>query len=69
MDYKVFFLEYNNYTFKIEEDNPEVGVYLYVFKNDKCIKDYLQNTVQDCKEIALEDYGVPIKEWESKINP
>ena len=70
MNLKTFKIEHNGLSFKIEEDYPEVGTYLYVFKNNKCIKDYLQNTVLDCKEIAFEQYGVPINNWEEvKIFP
>jgi hypothetical protein len=50
-------------TFTIEEDYPEVGVYLYVFKGETCIKDYLQSSIDTCKNIALQVYGIPINEW------
>ena len=56
----------DNRLFRIEEDYLEVGVYLYVFENGKCIKDYLQNDINTCKSIALEDYSVPINSWKLK---
>ncbi len=61
--FKVLEAEYNGLKFKIEEDLPEIGVYLYVFDDKKCIKDFLQNTIAICKEIAFEDYGVPMDLW------
>jgi hypothetical protein len=51
------------YTFRIVEGRGE-GFYLYVFDADQYeIRDDLQDTVQACKEIALEMYGVPIDAW------
>lgn len=63
MNFRTFKAEYKELTFKIEEDYPEVGVYLYVYKEGKCIKDMLQDTIDICKEVALEEYGVPIDFW------
>ena len=57
-----------NYTFRIEEDYPEVGVYLYVYEVGHCIEDYLQNDIDTCKAIALEEYNVPIDSWDLKMN-
>ena len=53
----------NEFNFRIEEDYPEVGVYLYIFKDGKCIRDELQNTIEICKNVALEMYGMPIDGW------
>ncbi len=63
MEFKILEIEYNGLLFKIEEDYPEVGVYLYVYKNGKCVSDYLQNDIHTCKEIALEKYQVPLEKW------
>ena len=63
MDYKVFTAEYKGLTFVIKEDLPEVGVYLFIYKDDNCIKDILQDTINICKEVALEEFGVPIEIW------
>jgi hypothetical protein len=52
--------------FRIEEDNPEVGVYLYVYEDSKCIYDYLQDSIKDCMEFADEEFGVPINSWSEK---
>lgn len=49
--------------FEIVEDYPEVGAYLYVYENDQCIRDDLQDSVAICQEVALEDYGVPLDCW------
>jgi hypothetical protein len=52
--------EYLSIVCEIEEDNSEVGAYLYVFMNDGTQYDYLQTTILDCQEFALEEFGVPI---------
>ena len=54
---------YNGNEFKIIPDNPDVGVYLYVYDDGRCVRDELQNDVETCKEIAFEDYGVPKDVW------
>ena len=48
---------------RIEPDHPEIGVYLCAFRESKCIRDTLQNSVAICKQIALEDYGVTEDQW------
>lgn len=50
--------------FAIEEDKPEVGAYLYVYENGKCIRDYLQNTVEIAKSFALKKFDVKLESWE-----
>ena len=37
------------------------------FKDDRCIYDYVQYTLEICKSQALEEFGVPLDSWE-KIN-
>jgi len=55
--------EYNGNTFEIAEDKPEVGAYLYAFISDGRQFDYLQNSIVDCQEFALEEFNVPILNW------
>ena len=55
---------YNDKKFIIEDDVPEIGTYLYIFKDEICIKDYLQNNVKECKKFALREYGVPADAWQ-----
>lgn len=43
--------------------DPMVGFYLYVFEGDKCIHDYLQDTLDLAMECAWEDFGVPKSAW------
>ena len=50
--------------FIIEKDFDEVGYYLYVYKNGKCIYDYLQDTLILTKEFAREEFGVLEDNWE-----
>jgi len=63
MEFKILETSYNEKKFRIEEDYPEVGSYLYIFEDEKCIKDYLQNDIEVCKKLAFEDYGVPLDRW------
>jgi len=63
MNFKTFKATYDDKSFVIEEDNPKVGVYLYIYQEGKCIKDFLQNDIEICKQIALRDYGVPFNAW------
>jgi hypothetical protein len=66
MELRILETEYKGKKFRIEEDNPEVGTYLYIYDGNKCIKDYLQNDIETCKQVALEDYEVPLDKWEVK---
>lgn len=45
------------------EHDPEAGYYLYIFKNNECIKDYLQDTLEIAMEIAQEEYDVSRNSW------
>lgn len=54
---------HNNTKFIIEQDNPDIGYYLYVWKNNQCIADHLQDTLEKAKEFAFEEYNVPFSEW------
>lgn len=68
MEFEIFEAEHNNLVFKIEEDYPEVGVYLYVYENGNCVRDFLQNDVDTCKDLAYEEYQVPLDKWIKKEN-
>ncbi|MEP0366355.1 MAG: hypothetical protein ABJN36_03235 [Cyclobacteriaceae bacterium] len=63
INFKVFEAKYDGFLFKIEEDYPEVGVYLYVYEGGNCIKDFLQNDIGTCKQLAFEEYQVPLDKW------
>jgi hypothetical protein len=63
MEFRVYEVVQDNTVFRIEEDYPEVGVYLYVIENGKCVKDFLQDSIEVCKSLALEEYGIPIESW------
>jgi len=51
-----------NFILEIKLDKS-AGYYLYVFKNGKCILDYLQDSFEIATDIALEEYGVPKEAW------
>jgi len=61
-EYKRLKAKHDRINFLIEEDKPEVGAYLYVFKGG-AVYDYLQDSVKICQEQALEDFGVPLDAW------
>lgn len=46
---------------------PEIGSYLYIYKDGKNEYDYLQDTVDICKEQAYEEFGIPLDSWEEVI--
>lgn len=54
---------FNGLEFVIEEDNPVVGAYLYVYRDGNCIYDYLQNDIKMCVRFAFEDFDVPEDIW------
>ena len=54
--------KYNGLRFIIDGEYEE-GAYLYIFDNDACTYDYLQDSIGLCKEFALEDFEVPIEIW------
>jgi len=61
-EYRRLKAKHTGINFLIEEDKPEVGAYLYVFKGST-VYDYLQDSIQICQRQALEDFGVPLGSW------
>lgn len=59
---------FNNLKFLIEEEEKEVGAYLYVLSDERSIADYLQGDIESCKDFALEEYGVPKNIWKELKN-
>jgi len=55
--------KYGDRKYVIEEDLPEIGFYLYVYEGEDCIMDYLQDSIELCKEFAEEEFGVPTCSW------
>ncbi len=49
--------------FLIEGEYPGIGAYLYIYKDNKCIRDEIQDTIEICKDIAFENYNVPLDSW------
>jgi hypothetical protein len=58
--------ENNGLRFEIVKDSPDVGYYLYVYDEERCIADYLQQDEDTCKQLALEEYGVEPTSWMDK---
>ncbi len=61
--------EYNNLVFIIQEDSPEIGFYLYVYQNGKCTHDYVQDSIESCKDFTLEEFNVPKSAWQQNNQP
>ena len=53
---------FDNKTFIIEEDE-NVGFYLYVYQENECLFDHLQDELEIAIEQAEEDYGVDPNSW------
>ena len=51
-------------SFVIEHDEY-TGYSLYVYDGETCIRDYLQDTLTDAKEMANEDFNVPLNAWKT----
>jgi hypothetical protein len=64
--YKLYESIQGNRIFIMDEDYPEVGVYLYVYENGRCIYDCLQDDFKMCREFALEKFNVPLDSWNLK---
>ncbi len=63
MEYRKLNAEHDGRSFRIEEDNPDIGWYLYVSKDGQCTHDHLQDSLEKAKEQALRQYGVPKEAW------
>ncbi|MEE9327869.1 MAG: hypothetical protein V3U71_11305 [Cocleimonas sp.] len=63
MKYLKLTSDFENKKFVIEEDFPEVGVYLLVYDEGRCIYDCLQDNIEACKAVAFEEYNVPLDAW------
>lgn len=61
--FKKFSADRDGLSFVIDEDLPGVGWYLYVYDNGSCVKDSLQDSLEDCMDLALTEFGVPIESW------
>jgi hypothetical protein len=48
--------------FVIEHDKS-VGYYLYVFEDERCVYDYLQDTLEIAREQASRQFNVPKDAW------
>jgi hypothetical protein len=66
MRFRTFTANTPDLAFKIEGEFFELGAYLYVYSNGHCTFDDLQNSIQDCMEIAEEYYGLPLTAWIEK---
>ncbi len=61
--YKSFEVIIGDSRFVIEEDKPEIGWYLYVYKNGVCTHDYLQDSLAITKKQAQDQFSVPLEKW------
>ena len=59
--------DFGSEQFKIEEDLPGVGWYVYRFdKLGNCTHDYLQDDLEMAIKCAEEEFGVPPENWKIK---
>jgi len=62
--YKVLECKLDENHFKIMEDLPSIGWYLYVYdKTDKCIADHLQEDLKAVVNFAYQVYQIPKNIW------
>jgi hypothetical protein len=54
--------EHADRRFRIVHDTA-AGFYLYVYDGARCTHDYLQDTLDDAREFAREEFGVPVQSW------
>ena len=47
----------------IDEDNSDVGWYLYVWKDGENINDFLQDTLEIAKKQAFDEFNMPYGLW------
>lgn len=66
MNRNTFEAHHEGQIFRIEEDFREVGAYLYVYEGHVCVRDYLQNDIEACMKLALDEYSVPLAAWAQK---
>ena len=64
MEYRKFKAKHEEFTFLLEEDFPEVGVYMYISRAGRGFRDELQDSIDICKRRAYREYGVPLDAWE-----
>lgn len=56
--------EYKGFTYKIEEDLPDVGWYLYQYDaSGRCTHDSLQDNLAMVMVYAEEEFGIPQSAW------
>ena len=60
---KKYQAKYGIFDAVIEEDLPEVGFNLYVWKNGIGHYDNVQYTLKICQEDAFEEFGIPLDSW------
>ena len=63
MNQKIVEIYYKRTRFRIEEDRPEVGMHSIIFEARKNMKSFLNDNIENCKNQAFKEYGVPIDNW------
>lgn len=63
MKLKKYQAKYGIFDAVIEEDLPDVGFNLYVWKNGIGLYDNVQDTLKICQEDAFEEFGIPLDSW------
>jgi hypothetical protein len=55
--------EHGGRRFRIEFGGEGVGYYVYIYEGERCIHDYLQDTLDRARDFAHEEFGVPVQSW------
>lgn len=59
-----YIARHNNLTYKIIEDNPDGGFYVFAYDaNGNDTHDYLQDNLDMAKKCALDEFDVPLDAW------
>ena len=64
--FETYIAQKDDTIFKIVEDLPGVGWYLFMYEDGKDIYDTLQDTLKKCQEFALKEFDVPLTSWEKQ---
>lgn len=65
--YKKHIAYYKGFTYRIEEDLPDVGWYLYRDdENGDNTHDYLQDNLEIAVSFAESEFGIPKENWDEE---
>ena len=63
MKFRIYEVSKLNFRFRIEEDLPGIGWYIYIYKDDILLYDYLQDTLEVSKNFVNDRYEINDDDW------